>query len=85
MISIKDALKSMLENNEFEKIIKKAKGRERQNAKEFYGAIKDFSEEDFEKVPPIVFIKACKSWTVWQDIYCFLELLNNAEQIAEKE
>ncbi len=84
MPTIKDALKMMLADGEFKKVIKNAKGREKQNAKEFYEAIKDFNDEDFEKVPAIVFIQACKSWNVWQDIYCYLELLNNAEQTTEK-
>ena len=84
MSTIKDALMLMLEEKEFDKIIKHARGREKENAKEFYNAIKDFNKEDFEKVPAIVFIKACKSWNVWQDIYIFMEYLNHAEQDAQK-
>lgn len=85
MKGIKEALKSMLANNDFENIIKSAKGRDKQNAKDFYDAIKDFKDEEFEKVPTIVFIQACKSWNVWQNIYCCLELANkDEEQDAEK-
>ena len=73
---LKSALKLMLEDKEFEKIIKHSKGRDKQNAKLFYEAIKDFDEEDFNKVPEVVIITACKSWNVWQDIYCYISKLN---------
>lgn len=84
MPTIKDALKMMLADGEFRKVIENARGRDRENAKKFYEAIKDFNDEDFEKVPEIAFIQACKSWNVWQDIYCYLVLLNKAEQTTEK-
>lgn len=84
MPTIKDALKMMLACSEFEKVIKNAKGRDKANAKEFYDAIKDLDDGDFDKIPPIVLIEACKSWNVWQNIYCYMELLNNAEQNAKK-
>ena len=84
MPTIKDALKMMLADGEFKRVIENARGRDRENAKKFYEAIKDFNDEDFGKVPAIVFIQACKSWNVWQDIYCYLELLNKAEQTTEK-
>lgn len=85
MKGIKEALKLMLKDNEFDKIIKNTKGKDKAKAKDFYEAIKDFSEEEFEKVPAIVFVQACKSYNVWQDIYCYLELVNEyEEQDAEK-
>ena len=85
MPTIKDALKMMLADGEFKKIIKNAKGREKQNAKNFYDAIKDFTDEDFAKVPTLVFIQACKSWNVWQEIYCYMEMIDNYEkQTTEK-
>lgn len=84
MVTMKDALKLMLKENEFEKIIKAAKGREKSNAKEFYDAIKDFGDEEFNKVPEIVFIKACKSWNVWQDIYVFMEFLEHDKQSTKE-
>lgn len=79
MKGIKEVLKLMLKDNEFDKIIKNAKGKDKKKAKDFYEAIKDFSEEEFEKVPAIVFVQACKSYNVWQDIYCYLELVNKYE------
>ena len=79
MKGIKEALKLMLEHNEFEKIIKVAKGRDKKNAKEFYNAIKDLEDVNFEKIPEIIFINACKSWNVWQNIYCYLEMVNNGK------
>lgn len=80
MKGIKEALKLMLKDNEFDKIIKNAKGKDKKKARDFYEAIKDFSEEEFEKVPAIVFVQACKSYNVWQDIYCYLELVNEYEE-----
>lgn len=80
MKGIKEALKLMLKDNEFDKIIKNAKGKDKKKAKDFYEAIKDFSEEEFEKVPAIVFVQACKSYNVWQDIYCYLEFVNEYEE-----
>lgn len=79
MKGIKEALKLMLKDNEFDKIIKNAKGKDKKKAKDFYEAIKNFSEEEFEKVPAIIFVQACKSYNVWQDIYCYLELVNKYE------
>lgn len=69
---IKNALKEMLKDKEFERIIKRARGRDKESAKDFYDAIKDLSEEEIDKIPAIVFINACKSWNVWQDIYCYI-------------
>lgn len=80
MSLIKEALKEMLKCGEFEKIIKYAKGRDKANAKEFYETIKDFDDSDFEKVPAIVFVKACRSWNVWADIYCFIEIVAKKEE-----
>jgi len=78
--NIKDAVKNMLLQNEFPKIIKHAKGRDKENAKEFYNAVNDLTDEQFEKIPPIVFINACRSWNVWADIYCFLEFMNRENE-----
>lgn len=80
---LKKAIQRMLKEGEFEKVIKKAKGRDKANAKEFYDAVKDLDEEHFEKIPEIVFIKACKSWNVWQDLYVFMEFIEHEEQDAK--
>ena len=81
---LKEAIKRMLKDGEFDKVIKHAKGRDKQNAKDFYDAVKDLDDEHFEKVPEIVFIQACKSWNVWQDLYIYMELIVNEKQNAEK-
>lgn len=82
---IKDALKQMLMDGEFKKLLKNAKGRKEKEAiKQYYEAIKDFSAEDFEKVPTIVFIQACKSWNIWADIYCYMEMISNEIKNAEE-
>ena len=81
---LKEAIQRMLKDGEFYKVIKHAKGRDKQNAKEFYEAVKDLDEEHFAKVPEIVFIQACKSWNVWQDLYIYMELIVNEKQNAEK-
>lgn len=84
MALIKLAILKMLKDGEFEKIIKHARGRDKQNAKDFYDAVKDLNEQEFEKLPAILFIKACKSYNVWQDICVYMEAINNAEQNAEE-
>ena len=81
---LKKALKKMLKDGEFEKIIKQCKWGEKKKAKQFYEAIKDFDDKDFDRVPEIVFIQACKSYTVWQDIYCYMRLNKYEKQNAPK-
>lgn len=78
---IKSALKQMLQDKEFEKIIKHSRGRDKQNAKLFYESIKDFEDEDFEKVPEIIFITACKSYNVWQDLYFYIKNILKSEEV----
>lgn len=79
MKSVKEALKKLLKGNEFEGIIKKAKGREKENAKQFYEAVKDLNDEQIDKVPALIFIEACKSWNVWQNLCFEMEKGENAE------
>lgn len=71
---MKKALQKMLKNKEFDKLIQTSKGKEKMKIKEFYEAIKEFDEQDFEKIPEMVFIQACRSYILWQDIYCYMKL-----------
>lgn len=72
---MKEALKRMLKDGEFEKLIKTIRGNEKSKIKEFYDAIKDFTDEDFDKIPEMMFIQACMSYILWQDIYCYMKLI----------
>ena len=78
-MNLKQAIKDMLKDGEFPKLIKLAKGRDKTNAKLFYDSIKDFNDKDFDKVPEIVILKACKSWTLWQEIYLYLKMQEQDE------
>jgi hypothetical protein len=74
MKTFKEALKIMVKDGEFEKMINFSKGKEKSKIKEFYNAIKDFDDEVFDKMPEIVLIKACKSYFIWQDAYCYMRM-----------
>ena len=74
MKTFKEALKTMLKDGEFEKMINCSKGKEKSKIKEFFNAIKDMEDEDFDKVPEIVFIQACKSHFIWQNAYCYMRM-----------
>ena len=84
MADIRKAIQTMLETGEFEKVIKHAKGREKDNAKAFYDAVRDLGGEELAKVPEIVLITACRSWNVWQDLYCHMRMPEDEKQDAEK-
>ena len=74
MKTFKEAIKTMLKDDEFEKMINYSKGKEKSKIKEFYNAIKDFTDEEFKKVPELVFIQACKSYFIWQNAYCYMRM-----------
>lgn len=83
MKTFKEAIKTMLKDGEFEKMINYSKGKEKSKIKEFYNAIKDFNDKDFDKVPELVLIQACKSYFIWQNAYCYMRMDNYEGQ--EKE
>ena len=72
MMGFKQALKTMLAENEFEKIIKNSKGKDRASAKEFFDLIKD--NEDFDKIPGIALLCAIHSPSVLRDVITFMEM-----------
>lgn len=70
-MKFKDTIKIMLENGEFEKIIKNSKGKDKKAAKEFYDLIKD--NPDLDRVPGITLLMAIHSVSVLRDVICFME------------
>ncbi len=85
MTKLKEALKEMFKDGEFEKLIKNSKGKEKMAIKGIFEAIKDFNDEDYEKVPEIVFIQAIKSYQLWADIYCYILMIEEREEASEKQ
>lgn len=76
-MTFKDALKTMLKTNEFEKLIKNTKGKDKKQAVEFYNAIKD---ADLDKIPEIVLLTACYSYSVLRDTICFMEIKEDGKK-----
>lgn len=70
-MTFKEAIKEMLEKDEFEKIIYNSKGKDKKAAKEFYNLIKD--NPDLDKIPGITLMCACHSRSVLIDAICFME------------
>lgn len=71
----KKAIKQMLEDNEFEKIINYSCSKEREHAEKFYELAKQY-----EKIPAICLITNCKSYMVLQDIVCYMSMLEKKGQ-----
>ena len=71
-MKFKEALKQMIVDGEFEKIIKTSKGKDRKSAKEFYGLIKD--NNDIDKIPGITLLVAIYSPSVLRDIITYMEM-----------
>lgn len=68
----KEAIQQMLKDGEFEKIIKKAKGKDKKAAKEFYELIKD--NPDLERLNGITILMAVYSVSVLKDAIAYMEL-----------
>ena len=83
MITLKETLKSMLKDGEIEKLVKSSKKQEKLNIKKFYNAIKDFEDGDWDKIPEMLLIQAIKSYTLWQDIYCYMVMLDGSQSTKE--
>lgn len=71
-MKFKEALKQMIADGEFEKIIKTSTGKDRKSAKEFYGLIKDNS--DIDKIPGITLLLAIYSPSVLRDVITYMEM-----------
>ena len=74
MKTFKEALKVMIKDGEFEKMINCSKGKEKSKIKEFYNAIKDFDDKELDKMPEILLIQACKAYSIWQNTYCYMRM-----------
>ena len=68
----KEAIQQMLKDGEFEKIIKKAKGKDKKQAKEFYELIKN--NPDLERLNGITILMAVYSVSVLKDAIAYMEL-----------
>ena len=79
-MKFKEALKQMIVDGEFEKIIKTSTGKDRKSAKEFYGLIKD--NPDIDKIPGITLLVAIHSPSVLRDIITYIEM--NIENKTKK-
>ena len=71
MENFKKALKKMIEDGEFEKIIKNSTGKDRKSAKEFYSLIKD--NPDYDKIPGITLLVAIYSPSVLRTVILYME------------
>lgn len=69
---LKDAIKEMIKDGEFEKIIKTSKGKDKKEAKEFYSLIKD--NPDLDKIPGITLLLSIYSVSVLREIIAYMEL-----------
>lgn len=79
MTKLKETLKTMLKDGEFEKLIKSSKKQEKLNIKKIYSAIKDFEDKDWDKIPEMLLIQAINSYILWQDIYCYMVMLDGSK------
>ena len=77
---LKLAIKKMLEDGEFEKIIKNApNSQERKRAKNYYEFVKVVFS-NCENVSSIILTMECKSYFVWQDIMSYISLIISQER-----
>ena len=76
----KDVIKQMVDDGEDVKIINNARGKDKKRAKEFFDAFKD---ADFERTPEIIFIQACKSYSIWQDAFVYRGLMAESQKSLE--
>lgn len=83
MTKLKETLKTMLKDGEFEKLIKSSKKQEKLNIKKIYSAIKDFEDKDWDKIPEMLLIQAINSYILWQDIYCYMVMLDGSKNTKE--
>lgn len=67
----KEALKQMIVDEEFEKIIKTTKGKDRRQAKEFYEVIKNVN---IDTIPGIAILCSIYSPTVLRDVIAYMEM-----------
>jgi hypothetical protein len=72
MMHFKDAIKQMIKDGEFEKVIAHSKGRDRKSAKEFYSLVKD--NPDIDNIPAITLLIAIHSPSVLRDAITYMEM-----------
>lgn len=69
---LREAIKQMLNDGEFPRIISRAKGQDKVKAKEFYEAIKEVNVDDIAIIPLIF---AIRSVSVYQNVICYMETM----------
>ena len=68
-MTVNEIIKQMLDDGEFEKLIKETKGKDKKAIQEFYGLVKD--NEDLEKIPEFVLLNAIYSLSLFRDIILY--------------
>lgn len=71
-MTFKEAIKYMIENKEFEKIIKNSKGKDKKSAKEIYSLLKD--NKDYDLIPSIVLLSSIHSVSVLRDAIVIMDM-----------
>ena len=81
-MTFKKALKKMLEDGEFPKIIANSKGKDKREAKKFYKIIKDV---DLDKCAMIPMIMGLNSVSVFRDAVFYMMKDSDCENIQNKD
>ncbi len=81
-MTFKQALKEMLKDGEFPKIIANSKGKDKREAKKFYAIIKDANLDEYAMIPMIM---GLKSVSVFQDVVFYMMKDFDWENIQNKD